>query len=140
MGQAGIENPPPDKMPDMLALSSVGSKESVWWAMSDDWQGRWTRRRPSESRWFVYERASGELICELNKRPGGDKDFGDDCGDLIEHAPELHEGCLKALSLLRSLQISDGEIAARVAQVAEYLEFAIDCPPPMPGDFRHFTG
>lgn len=112
----------------------------------EHWQGRWTRHSP-KGRWAVYERESGELICELNKRPGGDKDFGDDCGDLIEHAPELYEGCLKSLALLRSIPLEllrseeyGGEFVERAAQVAEYLEFVIDQPPPTPGDFRKFTG
>ncbi len=104
----------------------------------EQWQGRWTRHSPN-GRWAVYERESGELICELNKRPGGSKDFGDDCGDLIEHAPELYEGCLKAIEFLRLLPL-EGTFLAQAKQVCEYIEYAMDVPPPLPGDFRKVTG
>ena len=102
----------------------------------DEWNGRWRRRK--SNRWIV-ETNEGVAVATINKRPGGSKDFGDDNGDLIAHSPELHDACSRALGFLQAIPL-DGTLKIQAAHICEYLEYAIDCPPPCPGDFKFYTG
>jgi hypothetical protein len=51
---------------------------------------------------------TGDLVAEINKRPGGSKDQGDHNGDMIVAAPEMMVACLEAIRFLQLLRKSDG--------------------------------
>lgn len=50
-------------------------------------EAKWKR---GATRWTITDQQS-EIVCQINKRPYGDKNLGDFNGDIIAIAPEMFE-------------------------------------------------